>query len=393
MKKRVLKQIGVMVVVSIVMLSASACDGVVDLIPISSNSSYEEPIIVTPLKHIAEEYEGNIEVIEEEPEPEDLTLSGAEIATLSRSVLTVYVYDNNRVQISSGSGFIAFNDRTLVTNYHVINNGIHVEAVSEEDVIFIVSGILYMDEEADIAVLQLENTSDLPVLDIGDSALVQAGDIVYAIGSPFELTNTVSNGIISAIRNPSMFREVSNVSDFQTTASISPGSSGGALLNEFGEVIGMTTAQLIGGQNLNFAIPSSEFAELNNFDSVAVFADVFTPPPPPPNVFESYNINTGVNQVTFTPKKVWYEDGKLYVEMFIHNGLRTTAFNLREVWLEFSNEDGLIAEGSFGALQNASIGAGQHIVWTFIFGGDCVHADDAVLNGYLYNRFSVRYSH
>jgi SLAP domain-containing protein len=204
------------------------------------------------------------------------------------------------------------------------------------------------------------------------------------------LTNTVSNGIISAIRNPSTFREVNNVSDFQTTASISPGSSGGALLNEFGEVIGMTTAQVIGGQNLNFAIPSAEFSELNNFDSIVSFADIFTAPL---NIFERSHLDMHANQVSFTPRKVWWEDGKLHAEMFVYNGLRTTAFNIRDINLEFGNEEGTIAEGNFGTMQNASIGAGQHIIWTFIFGGDLVYIDNADLTGWLQWRASSRYSH
>jgi hypothetical protein len=95
------------------------------------------------------------------------------------------------------------------------------------------------------------NGSDFPIIALGDSDKVQVGEGVVSIGSPLSLEATVSSGIISSIRDLSE----GNLHLFQTTAPISHGSSGGALLNMRGEVIGITTAQMTGGQNLNFAVP------------------------------------------------------------------------------------------------------------------------------------------
>ena len=174
-------------------------------------------------------------------------LSGNEIATLSESVLILYVYDENRNLLSSGSGFVAFDDSTLITNYHVIDQGYYVEAISESDVIYNISGVNYYDVVADIAILRFEIPTGLPVLPIADSTQVRVGDEIYAIGSPLGLKNTVSNGIVSA------FRKTDDFQNIQITASISSGSSGGVLLNTYGEVIGITFASYSEGQNLNLA--------------------------------------------------------------------------------------------------------------------------------------------
>lgn len=198
-------------------------------------------------------------------------LSAAEIAKLSDSVLTLYVYDKNHDLLSTGSAFVVNDDKTIVTNYHVIDQGHFVEAVSESDVHYNVSGATFFDETADIAVLQFETGTGLSPLVVADSSSVQVGDTVYAIGSPLGLKNTVSNGIISAIRGEG------NHSDIQITAPISSGSSGGVLLNTYGEALGITYASYSDGQNLNLVIPSMEFvdklqnSEIQQFEDIALF--------------------------------------------------------------------------------------------------------------------------
>jgi SLAP domain-containing protein len=334
------------------------------------------------------------------------TLTSTEIAALSRSVLIVYVYDTNRAQISSGSGFIAFDDITLVTNYHVIEGGAYIEAVSEDDVIFTVAGILYANESQDIAVLQLERPTGLPVLEIDDSMSVQVGDTVYAIGSPFELKNTVSNGIISAIRNPSMFRDLSEGYDFQTTASISPGSSGGVLLSEYGKVIGITTAQVIGGQNLNFAIPSSELLKLDFYDSVMLMADfakqtlsVDLPVQfidfrdwtwgdediQVKELLQEYLNGVGdptAGELELVDIEVGYNpDGRLYFLAFIRNG-HNKIVNIRQVSLTVytgtlgSGDRQVVASGFFRS-DYGSILPSQSIIWRFTFSSDHILINNA----------------
>ena len=180
-------------------------------------------------------------------------LSGNDIAKLSDSVLILNVYDKKHDLIKTGSGFIAFDNQTLITNYHVIEKGHYVEGISENDIRYGFEGVIYYDKETDIAVLKLDTSSKLPVLPVADSSKVKVGDEVYTIGSPLGLKNSVSNGIISAVREEGGTKEI------QFTAPISPGSSGGVLLNKFGKVIGITYASYEDGQNLNFAIPSSAF--------------------------------------------------------------------------------------------------------------------------------------
>lgn len=199
-------------------------------------------------------------------------LSASKIAKFSDSVLTLFVYDKNHDLLSTGSGFVVNDDKTIMTNYHVIDQGYFVEAVSEKDIHYNISGVTFFDEAADIAVLKFETGTGLSPLVIADSSSVQVGDTIYAIGSPLGLKNTVSNGIISAIRAEG------SRTDIQITAPISSGSSGGVLLNAYGEVIGITYASYLDGQNLNLAIPSVEFSdklqsdEIQRFEKIALYA-------------------------------------------------------------------------------------------------------------------------
>ena len=198
-------------------------------------------------------------------------LSASEIAKLSDSVLTLYVYDENHDLLSTGSGFVVNDDITIVTNYHVINQGHFVEAISEKDVHYNISGVTFYDEAADIAVLKFETGTGITPLIIADSSTAQVGDTIYAIGSPLGLKNIVSNGIISAIRDDG------NNPNIQVTAPISPGSSGGVLLNIYGEALGITSASYTEGQNLNLVIPSAKFtdklqsSEIQKFEDIALF--------------------------------------------------------------------------------------------------------------------------
>lgn len=208
-------------------------------------------------------------------------LSAAEIATLSSSVLSLNVYDKYHELISTGSGFVVVDDKTIVTNYHVINQGYFVEAVSEEDVHYNVRGATFFDESADIAVLQFETATGITPIPISDAT--QVGETVYAIGSPLGLKNTVSNGIISA------FRDDGNCTDIQITAPISSGSSGGVLLNVYGKAIGITYASYSDGQNLNLAIPSAEFVDKLQGTEVQSFDNIVLWKRPLGNTIENYS--------------------------------------------------------------------------------------------------------
>jgi hypothetical protein len=180
--------------------------------------------------------------------------SKKDISTISqdalRAVVLIIVSDIGGKEIKQGSGVVVSADGKIITNFHVIEGGNSAVIKFPNGAFFLVDGVLATDKEKDIAVLKAAG-SDFPVVPLGDSDKVQVGEEVVTIGSPLALEATVSNGIISSIRE----LKEENLHIFQTTAPISHGSSGGALLNMRGEVIGITTAQLTGGQNLNFAIP------------------------------------------------------------------------------------------------------------------------------------------
>lgn len=178
------------------------------------------------------------------------------IEKLSKSVLMLNIYDTKDELFATGSGFVAFENDVLVTNYHVIDKAYKIEAVDENDVVYSLDKVIAFDKEKDLAILKFSTPTDLKVLKLHNSSKVSKGDEVIAIGSPLGLKNTVSKGIVSSIR------EDKETSIIQITAPISSGSSGGALLTENGKVIGVTFAGIEEGQNLNLAIPSNEVTDL-----------------------------------------------------------------------------------------------------------------------------------
>ena len=182
------------------------------------------------------------------------------IDAASKSVVEIKVYDKNKSVIAGGSGFFAFDSKTIITNYHVIENAYEIKVVDDDDNTLDVSLIYNIDKEKDVAILQIdaENTSYAP-LKISSSENLQKGENVVAIGSPLGLKNTISKGTISN------FVEEDDVEMIQFTASISHGSSGGALFNDSGEVIGITSGSYVEGQNLNIAIPASEIVSLYGY--------------------------------------------------------------------------------------------------------------------------------
>lgn len=164
-----------------------------------------------------------------------------------------------RVAQSAGSGVIVRSDGVVVTNNHVIAGAQQITVVLNDRREF-PARILLADERSDIAVLQLENVTDqLPVLPIDAQEEQQVGDLVLAIGNPFGVGQTVTNGIISALN-----RTETGISDsgsfIQTDAAINPGNSGGPLVDMDGDVIGINTAIFSrsgSSSGVGFAVPAS----------------------------------------------------------------------------------------------------------------------------------------
>ncbi len=169
------------------------------------------------------------------------------------AVVQVVVSDSSGKELGLGSGFILSPDGQIVTNYHVIK-GAHSAIVKlTNGAFFPVDGVLAEDPERDLAILKVPG-KNLPSLTLAEAERIQVGEHVVAIGSPLGLQNTVSDGIISAVRDESDGKQW-----VQTTAPASPGNSGGPLLEPHGQVVGVITwgVNLQLGQNLNFAAPSS----------------------------------------------------------------------------------------------------------------------------------------
>ena len=191
------------------------------------------------------------------------------LQSVSSSVLLIECYDVDGELYATGSGFIAFDSRTIVTNYHVIEDYPYsIAARSEDGEVFEVDEIVGYHQELDIAFLRVKNDTGLAPLTFS-SKTAEKTDPVVAIGSPFGLMNTVSEGIVSG------FSQIGDESVIQFTASISHGSSGGVLLNEKGEVLGVTFGSFSNGQNLNLAVPieyvEAFYSRLSPADSVSVF--------------------------------------------------------------------------------------------------------------------------
>ena len=171
------------------------------------------------------------------------------IEAADASVVTLFCYDYEGKLAATGSGFVAFNGKTIITNYHVMTSAYTCKISTNQDISYEVSKILCYSKEQDIAILELSKDTGLQPLKLGDSSAIKKGETVVAIGSPLGIKNTVSTGVLSGRLMDA------NMDVLQFTAPISSGSSGGALFDNNGNVIGITYASYVAGQNLNLAIP------------------------------------------------------------------------------------------------------------------------------------------
>ena len=175
---------------------------------------------------------------------------------VSDAVVVILAYDYNDELATQGSGVIINDEGYVVTNYHVLAGNERIEVLHNKEILPF-QDIIGIDVEKDILILKIENNK-IPAMKIGDSKTINIGQRVYAIGSPLGFENTISEGIISGLRN---YDEIGR-NFIQITASISHGSSGGAVVNDKGELIGISTLTAEEGQNLNFAIPIDDVLDV-----------------------------------------------------------------------------------------------------------------------------------
>ena len=198
-----------------------------------------------------------------------------------------------RLPSGTGAGFAWDAAGHVVTNYHVIEQerdislmiyvkekkGLRKEKVSDVR-------IVAFNPFFDLALLKIENPEKVPLREtyLGDYSRVKIGDPVFAIGNPLGLDRTVSDGIVS-----NRSRALGGKLSIQTTAAINPGNSGGPLFNNRGEVIGVTSSKIMGGESLGFAIPIQYVKDfLRNREAFA---------------FDKDNPNTGFRYLKPPPKK------------------------------------------------------------------------------------------
>ncbi|MCL5287356.1 MAG: S1C family serine protease [Acidobacteria bacterium] len=177
-------------------------------------------------------------------------------------MLTVVGVNSQGSVISQGSGFILTSDGLAGTNYHVLKGVSHAVVECCNGRTFDLGSIEGADLARDLIVFQVyvpgtkQKPRDLPHVNLASSTKLSVGERIIAVGSPEGLTNTVTDGILSAIR------ESDSVRYLQITAPISPGSSGGPVLNAAGEMVGVATFQVEKGQNLNFAVAADHIRPL-----------------------------------------------------------------------------------------------------------------------------------
>ncbi|MDP4094903.1 MAG: trypsin-like peptidase domain-containing protein, partial [Bacillota bacterium] len=200
---------------------------------------------------------------------EEAELEPADISKISSpAVVYIEVYDSSNQLSATGSGFIVDKSGKIVTNYHVISQAASAKVYLVDGTTYNVASVLAYNKDRDVAVLKI-NGSNLPTVVLGDSGSVMNGQKVVAIGSPKGMQNSISSGLIS-----NKDRIIENQHYLQTDAAISPGSSGGALLNYKAEVVGVTCAMLLDSQNINLAIPINDIKQYINGSMNISLADL-----------------------------------------------------------------------------------------------------------------------
>lgn len=174
------------------------------------------------------------------------------------AVVAIATYDASGEALVTGSGFF-LRPGQVVTNLHVIRGAVRAEikTLDGKGKVFPVNGTLALDEEGDLALLSVDTPSERPRSTELASELPDEGEPIFVIGNPLKLEGSVSDGIVSAVREvPNSYRII------QITAPISHGNSGSPVFNLKGQVLGVVTIKVTNGQNINLAIAAARVAEL-----------------------------------------------------------------------------------------------------------------------------------
>ena len=185
-----------------------------------------------------------------------------------------YGNSDDRTTIGTGSGVIVSSDGYIITNNHVIENATQIEVTTNDNKSFDAE-LIGTDQNSDIAVLKINGESRFPYIRFADSDQTKIGEWVLAVGNPFNLTSTVTAGIISAKSRDLNDYDSKNQSFIQTDAAVNSGNSGGALVNINGDLIGINTAiqsTNAGFIGYSFAVPSNIARKI--YEDILEFGDV-----------------------------------------------------------------------------------------------------------------------
>jgi Do/DeqQ family serine protease len=198
--------------------------------------------------------------------------------SISSGSSSVWDYFNNnqsnRTRVGMGSGVIISKDGYIITNNHVIENATTIEITTNNNKSY-QADLIGSDEVADIAVLKIDSNEIFPYIRFANSDQTKIGEWVLAVGNPFNLTSTVTAGIISAKSRDLNDYDSKNQSFIQTDAAVNSGNSGGALVNTSGDLIGINTAITSGTGGFvgySFAVPSNVARKI--FEDIIEFGNV-----------------------------------------------------------------------------------------------------------------------
>lgn len=179
------------------------------------------------------------------------------IKKIEPSVVVILTYGGEGKMVGQGSGFFVSKDGDVITSFHVLQGASRAEVKTSEGKVYSVNRVLAEDNEGDLIRVSVDIPKGAAQPLRLSSNFPEVGERILVIGTPFGLEKTVSDGIVSAVREVPGFGKI-----IQVTAPISSGSSGSPVVNLNGEVIGIATFYIMPGQNLNFAIPSQRISRL-----------------------------------------------------------------------------------------------------------------------------------
>jgi len=183
------------------------------------------------------------------------------IKRVEPSIIVLLTYNKEGRSLGQGTGFFITKDGDAITNYHVLKGASRAEAKTSDGKVYPVKKVVAEDEEGDLIRVSIDIPKEVVHPLSVHPSFPEVGERIVVMGTPLGLEKTVSDGIVSAVREIPEFGKI-----IQVTAPISPGSSGSPVVNMNGEVVGVISFFLAPGQNLNFAIPGERIARLSPGD-------------------------------------------------------------------------------------------------------------------------------